>query len=559
LVVPVSPKADRINLSDGLFPNGVIPSLTITLDDQALAALRLHPRIYVRATVAEGTLVYSNVGVHLKGQYGTFQGTDGKPSLTLKFDKFVRGQRFHGLDKLHLNNSVSDPSYLTELLCREPFRAAGVPAARVTHARVMLNGRDRGLYVLVEGLNKAFLRRHFQNPNGNLYDSEFMHDITYPLRKGSGDGPDDHSDLHALAAAVRNHLAPRGNFPLLLDRGEGVGEESDAPREGEPLSLALTPRLDSPAVEGVAKQSPASLPSVLDLDRFHSFLALELMMGHADGYARARNNYWLYHDPDSGKFVFLPHGMDQMFWHPQGSLLPEVKGMVAQAVLQTAPGLSRFRQRCTELFTNQVCRLTNRLEQVCARLRPVFVELGSNAGVEHDRAVKQLRERMTQRLAYLREDLLSPPPSLVALRVGDQTALTAWRPGHERGETRLERQQTESGSPAWRADLFPGQTPSVAMWQARLRVPPGIYQVFAQVSSEPGVFRGPSRPVLLRLWGGATLQTESMAKDPRTLGLLHIFEARPSDADEVLLQCEFSNADAPVRFLLGPVTLTRLE
>ena len=116
--------------SEPFFTNATLTHIRIHLDEPALTALRLHPRIYVRATVAEGTLVYSNVGVHLKGQYGTFQGTDGKPSLTLKFDKFVRGQRFHGLDKLHLNNSVSDPSYLTELLCREPFRAAGVWLAR---------------------------------------------------------------------------------------------------------------------------------------------------------------------------------------------------------------------------------------------------------------------------------------------------------------------------------------------------------------------------------------------------------------------------------------------
>jgi hypothetical protein len=86
--------------------------------------------------------VWKDVGVHLKGNYGTFQGVDGKPSLTLNFDKFVRNQKFHGLDKFHLNNSVSDPSYMTELLCRELFLTAGVPTARVTHARLEINGRD---------------------------------------------------------------------------------------------------------------------------------------------------------------------------------------------------------------------------------------------------------------------------------------------------------------------------------------------------------------------------------------------------------------------------------
>src|SRR5207237_10608961 len=36
------------------------------------------------------------------------------------------------------------------------------------------------------------------------------------------------------------------------------------------------------------------LEAVLDLDRFYSFLALEIMTCHFDGYARGINNYWVY-------------------------------------------------------------------------------------------------------------------------------------------------------------------------------------------------------------------------------------------------------------------------
>ena len=80
------------------------------------------------------------------------------------------------------------------------FEAAGVPVARASHARVELNGRNLGLFVLVEGLDRTFLKRHFANADGNLYDSGFRHDITDPLKKSGGKGPDDHSDLRTLAA-----------------------------------------------------------------------------------------------------------------------------------------------------------------------------------------------------------------------------------------------------------------------------------------------------------------------------------------------------------------------
>jgi len=192
------------------------PILTIHLqvDDAALAGLRLQPRAYVRCAVDEGGQVYRDVGFHLKGQPGTFQNFDGKPSLTLNFDRFVQGQRFHGptfarglrrgrLDKLHLNNSVSDPTYLTEMVCRELFLAAGVPTGRAGHARVFLNGRDAGFYVVFEGYNKGFLKQHFGDASGHLYDSEFMHDINEPLKSSSSGGPVERGDLRELAEACQ--------------------------------------------------------------------------------------------------------------------------------------------------------------------------------------------------------------------------------------------------------------------------------------------------------------------------------------------------------------------
>jgi hypothetical protein len=224
LTSAAAPRGAKIDPSDLFFTNGNIPHLSIQIDEAAVAALRLHPRAYVKATVKEGPVVYQDVGIHLKGNYGTFKGLEGKPSLTLNFDKFVRGQKFHGLDKLHLNNSTSDPSYLTELLCRELFRAAGVPVGRASHARVELNGREAGLYVLVEGYDKSFLRPHFKNANGNLYDSEFMHDITEPLRRGSGEGPNDHADLRALAEAAQE-------FPMQVQHLTPALSPSDAERE----------------------------------------------------------------------------------------------------------------------------------------------------------------------------------------------------------------------------------------------------------------------------------------------------------------------------------------
>src|SRR5262249_35289285 len=124
------------------------------------------------------------------------------PAFTLNFDKFAGGQRFHGLQKLSLNNSVQDPGYVNEQLSRGIFLKAGVPVPRATHARVGLNGRDLCLYVLTEGWDKEFLKRHFKNPNGNLYDGGFVADIDKELTTNVGDNRKDQSDRKALLEAA---------------------------------------------------------------------------------------------------------------------------------------------------------------------------------------------------------------------------------------------------------------------------------------------------------------------------------------------------------------------
>src|SRR5438552_12452465 len=176
-------KANRASgdRSEAFFTHGPVAHLKIEITGTNLTALQRNNRAYALATVREGDTVYESVGVHLKGAAGSFRDLNDRPALTLNFGKFHGGQRFHGLEKIHLNNSVQDPSYMTELLCGDLFRAAGVPAARTTHAVVELNGRGLGLYVLKEGFNKTFLRRYFKNVNGNLFDGGFLQEISAPL------------------------------------------------------------------------------------------------------------------------------------------------------------------------------------------------------------------------------------------------------------------------------------------------------------------------------------------------------------------------------------------
>jgi spore coat protein CotH len=144
------------SMASDLFTNGPIRTIEIEIDAGGIESLRKSPREYVPASV--GNL---RAAVKLKGS-STFQPIDERPSLTVNFEH----QRFFGLRKIHLNNSVSDRSLLREQLTGEIYRASGVAAARTTHARVILNAKDLGVYVLKEGFEKEFLQHHFTHSKG---------------------------------------------------------------------------------------------------------------------------------------------------------------------------------------------------------------------------------------------------------------------------------------------------------------------------------------------------------------------------------------------------------
>ena len=172
------------------------------------------------------------------------------------------GQRYSGVSKLMLNNAKEDDTYLGEFISTQLCREAGLPAARVTHARVILNGRDLGFYVVVEAMNKDFLRQHFKDPSGQLYEA-FMRDIHQTLELDSGEDIGQ-MDLRALLAAA--------NEPSARKRLEALRRH-------------------------------------LDVDRFVTFIAMEMLLAHWDGYAGFnRNNYRIYHDPLSDRLVlpFFP-------------------------------------------------------------------------------------------------------------------------------------------------------------------------------------------------------------------------------------------------------------
>ena len=220
------------------------------------------------ATVTVDGETHADVGVRKKGFLGS--QSDTKPALKLRFDKYVDGQSLGGvMERMTLNNSIQDPSMVNTCLSYRVFAAAGNPAPRCNFATVSVNGKDLGLYVHVEEMKAPFLSRHFESAEGNLYEgtvSDFTATYRGTIEKKTNTDAADWSDIDAVVAALQ-----------------------------DPTDAGLK-----------------ALGEIVDLDRFLSFWATEVLVGHWDGYSGDRNNYHFYREPD-GPFVFIPWGTDDTF------------------------------------------------------------------------------------------------------------------------------------------------------------------------------------------------------------------------------------------------------
>lgn len=443
---PAPPPPHPSNL---FFDNGLIPEIRIELKKSQETKLREDLRRYVKCTVVE-TLpnpdapdsptesTYTEVAIKVKGAAGSSRELDDKPAFTLNMNKHVKEQTFHGMDKLHLNNSVQDESYLCEWICADIARDAKVPATRVSHARVWLNGRDLGLYVLKEGFDTPFLTRHFDDATGNLYDGGFLQDVDVDLEKDSGKGPDDHNDLHTLKAAC---------------------EEPDA-------------ALRWPAIE-----------KNLDVDAFLSFMAFELMTCHWDGYTPNKNNYRIYFDSKDGRARFLPHGMDQMFQDPGFPILEFPPTIVSSAVMHNPEWRKRYKARIVELLPLfEAKRLLERLDTVIARLRPIVNSLGDDFANAHADRVRELKERITAREPTLRELLENGDPMPIEFDESNQVEIADWYGAQETGDTLLEEVDPETDR---RYSIQVGESNDcVASWRRRVLLAQGRYRIEARLKTE---------------------------------------------------------------------------
>ncbi len=120
---------------------------------------------------------FSSVGIRAKGNsslkmVASDNSTD-RYSLKIDFHEYIKSQTYYGLEKLALNNCISDATYMKEYLSYKMFKDMGIATPACSYANIKINGQDwGGIYLAVEVMEESFVERHFGSISGNLYKPE---------------------------------------------------------------------------------------------------------------------------------------------------------------------------------------------------------------------------------------------------------------------------------------------------------------------------------------------------------------------------------------------------
>ncbi|KAI8355066.1 coth protein-domain-containing protein [Choanephora cucurbitarum] len=237
---------------------------------------------------------YSDLEFSLGGQ--TSKLFD-KLTFSIQFNK---KQSMDGFRKFKIRSCATDPSYLREKIYYDMMEAANMPSSKASFIRLFINGEPQGLYLMVDHLKSPFLNNIFGGGNkhyreGALIQGQMQEN---PMAKGIlklG------ASLNYLGSSSTDYIEPSLNTSAyrVVSKPKAKGLEAFVS-----FINFIHQHPTSPSFKAWQK--------TLDVSLFLKHMALELLLGHTDGYIGAAHNYMLYQDPgQQGRWVWFSTDLDQ--------------------------------------------------------------------------------------------------------------------------------------------------------------------------------------------------------------------------------------------------------
>ena len=284
----------------------------------------------------DGTRLDS-VGLRIKGnRLNAFADRPKYESLKLDINEFVSGQKYDGLKKLNLKNRNLVANHLMYKLTSDN----SIPSCRTSFAKVYIDEEYIGSYIIIEQIDKTYLKNTFNNKNGNLY-------------KASGKG----GNLTYLGTDVTRYYHPyekktnktENNYSDLVNLLNFINNSSNAEFEN-------------------------NIENHLDFDKFVKALAIEMIGSKADAFYDPGRNYYLYNNPQSSRFEYIvddfdftmesADGFDLNFEYLASSDAPFAGSPLLDQILESNTLKSRYYQAVCNILNNSFRDLLSELDTV---------------------------------------------------------------------------------------------------------------------------------------------------------------------------------------------------
>lgn len=268
-----------------IFDDTIVHDLYFTINTKDWNTLKENflDNTYYPVDVTFNGQTVRNAGIRSRG---TGSRSGEKPGLRLDFDRYTSSQKYLGLKSLVLRNSTQDPSNMHERLSMLMFKRLGLVAPRESYARLYINNAYSGLYVIVESIDKKFLKAQYGDDDGYLYKYDYnVTDSPYYFAYRTSD-PADY---------VPHPFKPETH-------------ESDArPEVFERFAFTIN---DAPAA-GFA----AAISEFIDIPGFIRHVASEIFVADNDGFVGnwGMNNYYIYRVAESHQFQFIDWDKSESF------------------------------------------------------------------------------------------------------------------------------------------------------------------------------------------------------------------------------------------------------
>lgn len=190
-------------------------------------------------------------------------------SFKIDFDKYSDGLTYHGLDKLNLNNIISDNTYLKEYLSYDMMAYMGVAAPLASFVKVSVNGEYFGLYLAVEGVEEAFAQRNYGSDDGNIYKPDSMQ-FGGDGEMGGGERP-DMTNMPAMGEPPDGSQMPSG----------GQAPTGNQTGTGTQTTDTAIPALDQ-----------SSMPDISQMGNMGGFSGNDVALIYSDDELSSYENIW---------------------------------------------------------------------------------------------------------------------------------------------------------------------------------------------------------------------------------------------------------------------------